>query len=151
VPNELRIAPIEMAEYEALLPLIGAYQRFYEVADIDEERNREFFRRFLAPSDAGLLLGARAGGALVGYACLYWTFSSLSATETALMNDLFVAESARGAGAGRALIEAAAAAGRQCGASQLEWATAPGNLTAQRLYDSTGAERSEWVEYELVL
>jgi hypothetical protein len=26
-----------------------------------------------------------------------------------------------------------------------------GNETAQRLYDSTGAERSEWVEYELPL
>jgi GNAT superfamily N-acetyltransferase len=67
------------------------------------------------------------------------------------MNDLFVAESARGKGAGRALIEAAAAAGRERGASQLEWATAPDNLTAQRLYDSTGAKRTEWLEYDLGL
>jgi GNAT superfamily N-acetyltransferase len=151
MPTELRIAPIEAAEYEALLPLIADYQRFYEVADVDEERNRAFFRRFLAPSDDGLLLGARDGEELVGYACLYWTFSSLSATETVLMNDLFVAESARCKGAGRALIEAAAAAGRKRSASQLEWATAPDNLTAQRLYDATGAERSEWLEYDLEL
>lgn len=151
MPTELRIAPIEGADYEALLPLIAAYQRFYEVADVDEERNRAFFKRFLAPSDDGLLLGARDQDELVGYACLYWTFSSLSATETVLMNDLFVAEGARGKGAGRALIEAAAAAGRERGASQLEWATAPDNLTAQRLYDSTGAARSEWLEYDLGL
>jgi GNAT superfamily N-acetyltransferase len=151
MPTELRIAPIEASEYGALLPLIAAYQRFYEVTDIDEERNRAFFKRFLAPSDDGLLLGARDADEIVGYACLYWTFSSLSATETVLMNDLFVAESARGKGAGRALIEAAAAAGRERGASQLEWATAPDNLTAQRLYDSTGAARSEWLEYDLGL
>ncbi len=29
--------------------------------------------------------------------------------------------------------------------------TAPSNETARRLYDSTGAERSEWIEYELGL
>lgn len=36
-------------------------------------------------------------------------------------------------------------------ADELEWATAPDNKTAQRLYDATGAERSEWIEYDLRL
>ena len=58
VPGELQIEPIAAEQFEALLPLIAAYQRFYEVEEIDEERNRAFFRRFLAPSDDGLLLGA---------------------------------------------------------------------------------------------
>lgn len=151
MPAELEIAPIEAAEYERLLPLIAAYQRFYEVEEIDGRRNDAFFRRFLAPSEDGLLLGARDGGELVGYACLYWTFSSTQAVETVLMNDLFVAEAARGRGVGRALIEASAAVARERGAAQLEWSTAPDNLTAQRLYDSTGAKRSEWVEYDLGL
>ncbi len=43
---------------DALLPLIAAYQRFYEVEEIDDERNRAFFSRFIAPSDDGMLLGA---------------------------------------------------------------------------------------------
>jgi len=149
VPAEIEIAPVSAAGYEALLPLIAAYQRFYEVEEIDAERNRAFFRRFLSPSDDGMLLGARTDAELVGYACLYWHFSSTRAVETVLMNDLFVSEAARGRGVGRALIEASAAAARNRGAARLEWATAPDNLTAQRLYDSTGAERSEWVEYEL--
>lgn len=151
VPDPLEISPVEPGEFERLLPLIAAYQRFYEVEEVDEERNLAFFRRFLAPSDDGLLLGARTSGELVGYACLYWHFSSLSARETVLMNDLFVAEPARGRGVGRALIEASAAVARERGAAHLEWATAPSNLTAQRLYDSTGAARSEWIEYELEL
>ncbi|HEX4669993.1 MAG TPA: GNAT family N-acetyltransferase [Solirubrobacterales bacterium] len=151
MPAELQIAPIEASEYERLLPLIAAYQRFYEVKAIDEERNRYFFRRFLAPSEDGMLLGAREGGEIVGYACLYWHFSSLSAAESVLMNDLFVSEAARARGVGRALIEASAAVARERGAPHLEWSTRPDNLTAQRLYDRTGAERSEWVEYELGL
>jgi len=149
VPAEVEIAPIATEEFEELLPLIAAYQRFYEVEEIDDERNRAFFRRFLAPSEDGLLLGARGDGRLVGYACLYWHFSSLEACESVLMNDLFVAESARGKGVGRALIEATAAVAREREVPFVEWSTAPDNHTAQRLYDSTGAERSEWFSYEL--
>jgi GNAT superfamily N-acetyltransferase len=145
----VEIAPIAVSEYEELLPLIAAYQRFYEVEDIDEERNREFFRRFLAPSEVGLLLGARRDGRLVGYACLYWHFSSTQAQETVLMNDLFVAPELRGGGVGRALIEASREVARERGAAELEWQTAPDNHTAQRLYDSTGASRSTWITYEL--
>jgi GNAT superfamily N-acetyltransferase len=151
VSSELEISPVAAAELEPLLPLIAAYQRFYEVEEIDDERNRAFFARFLAPSDDGLLLAARSEGQILGYACLYWHFSSTEATETVLLNDLFVAEEARGRGIGRALIEASAEVARERGAPYLEWSTAPDNRTAQRLYDTTGAERSEWITYELWL
>src|SRR6476620_440168 len=147
--TELEIAPITAAEYEDLLPLVAAYQRFYEGEDIDDQRNREFFRRFLAPSEDGLLLGARREGRLVGHACLYWHFSSTAARETVLMNDLFVVPESRGEGVGRALIEASLEVARARGAACLEWQTAPDNHTAQHLYDSTGAERSTWLTYEL--
>ncbi|MDX6609803.1 MAG: hypothetical protein QOF85_1728 [Solirubrobacterales bacterium] len=149
--DQLRIESIASEQFERLLPLIAAYQRFYEVEEIDEERNRAFFSRFLLPSDDGMLLGAWRGDELLGYACLYWTFTSLVPAETVLMNDLFVAEAARGQGVGRALIEASAAIARQRGAHRLEWMTAPDNETARRLYDTTGAKRSSWLEYELKL
>ncbi len=149
MPSELEIAPVAVEEFEQLLPLIAAYQRFYEVEEVDEGRNRNFFRRFLAPSEDGLLLGAHQGGRFAGYACLYWHFSSLEACECVLMNDLFVAEDARGEGVGRALIEATAEVARERGVPFVEWSTAPDNETAQRLYDSIGAERSEWFSYEL--
>jgi hypothetical protein len=73
--------PIAAEQLETLLPLIAAYQRFYEVEEIDDARNRAFFRRFLAPSDDGMLIGAWREGELVGYACLYWHFSSTDAAE----------------------------------------------------------------------
>jgi GNAT superfamily N-acetyltransferase len=151
VPGELRIEPISAEQMAALLPLIAAYQRFYGVEEIDEGRNRAFFSRFLAPSKDGMLLGAWHGEQLLGYACLYWHFTSLVPAETVLMNDLYVTEGHRGAGIGRALIEASAEVAHRRGAHHIEWATAPDNETAQRLYDSTGAERSEWIEYELRL
>ncbi len=151
MPAEIRVEPISTQQLQPLLPMIAAYQRFYEVEDVDEERNRAFFSRFLAPSEDGMLLGAWRGEELVGYACLYWHFTSLVPAETVLMNDLYVGEPQRGQGVGRALIEASAEVARERGANRLEWGTQPDNKTARRLYDSTGAERSEWIEYELRL
>jgi GNAT superfamily N-acetyltransferase len=149
--EEPRIEPIAAGQLDELLPLIAAYQRFYEIEEIDDERNRAFFSRFLAPSDDGMLLGAWRDDRLLGYACLYWTFTSLVPAEIVLMNDLYVDPPARGQGIGRALIEASAAAARARGAHHLQWVTSPDNETAQCLYDSTGAEREPSVEYELGL
>ncbi|MEX2107772.1 MAG: GNAT family N-acetyltransferase [Solirubrobacterales bacterium] len=149
--SELRIEPITEAQFETLLPMIAAYQGFYGADDIRTERNRSFFRRFIDPSDEGTMIGAWREEELVGYACLYWHFSSTRAVETVLMNDLYVDEAARGQGIGRALIEASAEIARNRGAHHLEWSTRPDNTTAQRLYDSTGAEKSTWIEYELGL
>jgi GNAT superfamily N-acetyltransferase len=151
VEPKLRIEPVSEAQLEQLLPLIAAYQCFYEVEEIDDERNRAFFARFIAPSNDGMLLGAWLGDQIRGYACLYWHFTSLVPAETVLMNDLFVIETARGKGVGRALVQASADVARDRNAHHLEWATAPDNKTAQRLYDTTGAERSTSIEYELGL
>ena len=151
MPAAVRVEPVSAQQLDPLLPMIAAYQRFYEVEDVDEERNRAFFARFLAPSEDGILLGAWRVDELVGYACLFWHFTSLVPAETVLLNDLYVDEACRGQGIGHALIEASAGVARERGAHHLEWATQPNNETARRLYDSTGAERSEWLEYELRL
>ena len=131
--DAVQIAPVSVAEYGELLPLIAAYQRFYEV---------EWIRRasVTTPSSAAsstpatrVLLGCpRRRAGFLGYACLYWHFSSTEAVETVLMNDLYVDAEARGRGVGRALIEAGAEVARQRGAARLQWATAPDNHTAQR-------------------
>lgn len=143
------VARIARSELADALPLISAYQRFYEV-EPDDDRNAVFFRRFTDSDDAGMLLGARdEGGALIGYACLHWRLDTVVAREVVCLHDLFVATAVRGTGVGRALLEAAADVARERGAVALVWSTAPDNTTAQRLYDATGATRSSWFEYEL--
>src|SRR5438309_11869380 len=103
---EVDVRPVNAAELEEVLPLIEGYQRFYG-AEPDIERNRRFFSRFLDPSEEGLLLAAWVDGSAVGFATLYWFFSSTKAAETVLMNDLFVRDDIRGKGIGRELIQRA--------------------------------------------
>jgi GNAT superfamily N-acetyltransferase len=148
----IEVAPALDEDLVGLLPLFAGYQRFYG-SEPDDPRNRAFFARFVTPSDDGVLLAARDGadGTPLGFACIYWTFSSVTAREVALMNDLFVVEAARGRGVGRALIDAAAQVARDRDKNVLSWMTAPDNTAAQRLYDRTGAAKSAWLEYELTL
>jgi GNAT superfamily N-acetyltransferase len=144
----MHVAPITEEQFEVVLPLIADYQRFYG-GDPDPARNAAFFRRFLEPSDEGLLLGAWQEGELLVHACLYWTFSSVSAEEVVLLNDLFVRDEHRGSGVGRTLIDATVHVARARGAKAVRWYTALDNRDAQRAYERTGAERSAWFEYEL--
>ena len=148
--DEILIRPMTETDLETALPLFAGYQRFYR-AEPDDVRNRSFFRRFLQPSDDGQLLGAWVDGELVGFATLYWTFSSTAAAEIVLMNDLFVQPGLRGKGVGRALIEASARVARERGAHHLEWLTATDNHAAQGLYDRMGASQSAWFGYEIAL
>ena len=93
------VAPIQAAGYDEVLPLIAAYQRFYEV-EPDTGRNAAFFRRFIETDDHGALLGARgADGLLIGYACLHWRLDSVEAREVVCLHDLYVVPEQRSTGA----------------------------------------------------
>ena len=129
--------------------MYAGYQRVYGVVEPDDEGNRSVFMRFAEPSQERLLLGAWDDGLLVGFACLYWTFSSVRAAEIALMSDLFVTQASRARGIGRALIDSAADATRRRGLHHLEWYTAPDNAAAQRVYDAARAQRSTWIAREI--
>lgn len=133
-----------------LLPLIAGYQEFYG-ATPDDSRNMAFFGELIGPNDIGMLLEARDGDALVGFATLYWSRSSVSARDVVVLNDLFVRPDARSHGVGRRLIDAAADVARARGAGALQWVTHPDNATARRLNDSLGATAETWVEYSLEL
>ena len=103
------------------------------------------------PEREGIQLVARdASGNAIGFATVLWTWSTLSASRIGVMNDLFVLESARGAGAADALIAACAELVRAHGGTGLEWMTAHDNRRAQTVYERVGGERDErWLSYSL--
>jgi ribosomal protein S18 acetylase RimI-like enzyme len=133
-----------------LLPLMRGYCEFYGTSPADEELIA-MSRRFLGAGDTdGTQLIARDdAGRAVGHATILWTWDTTLATPLAVMEDLYVAAGARGTGVGRSLIAACCDAAASRGIAALDWVTAPDNLTAQRLYDSTGARRSDWISYRL--
>jgi len=144
------ITAVTERDLPELVPLMEAYCSFYATAP-GPQALRELAEALLAdPRAEGMQLLARDGAdRAVGFATIYWSWDTTEALRTAIMHDLYVDDAVRGAGVGRALIEACRAeAGRQ-GRGRLDWQTAPDNVRAQGLYDSTGAEQSTWVCYAL--
>jgi GNAT superfamily N-acetyltransferase len=138
------------ADLPELLTLMRGYCDFYEVAPGDEDL-LQLSRALIAdPGREGLQLLARdEAGRAIGFATIFWTWSTTRACRIGVMNDLFVAQGARGTGAADALIEACAARCRAHGAKYLTWRTALDNHRAQTVYDRVGGRRSQWLDYDL--
>lgn len=148
--------PVEIvteADLPELLPLLRGYCDFYEVEPSDEALLALSRALIASPNLDGIQLLARdEQGRAVGFATVYWTWQTLSASRLAVMNDLFVAAGARGGGVAEALIEACAERARAHGAGSLDWQTALDNRRAQAVYERVGAQRDErWLDYSLAL
>jgi GNAT superfamily N-acetyltransferase len=144
------IATVTEADLDELLPLMRGYCDFYEVKPSDEALLALSRNLIEHPEDGVQLVARDDDGSAVGFATIYWTWQTLSASRLGVMNDLFVSERARGGGHADALIAECAERCRRHRASDLAWQTAKTNLRAQAVYDRVGAERDDrWLDYSL--
>ena len=144
------IARVGAGDLDELLGLMRAYCDFYEVSPSDDDLLGVSKALIGDPVGEGLQLIARdSSSRAVGFATLYWTWSTTSAERIGIMNDLFVAEDARGRGVADQLIEACRAECTRRGAGRLTWQTAPDNLRAQAVYERVGGTREQWIDYWL--
>src|SRR5690348_13662857 len=134
----------------ALLPLLRGYCDFYGAEPGDEDLVGMARAILAAPeTEAFLLVATDDAGQVVGFSVCGWKWSSLRGARVVVLEDLFVAESARGRGHADALIDATAAVARRHGAPAVTWLTAPDNHRAQAVYDRVGGRSSPFLEYEL--
>lgn len=130
-----------------VLSLIRAYQEFYKVSDISVERNAEFFLQFGESSPSGCQFIYRDSGNVVGFATVYFSFTSTITAKVAVLNDLYTLPNCRGKGIGRQLIEHCRNYAAKNGAARLQWVTAPDNEQAKKLYESLNTGKSTWHFY----
>jgi GNAT superfamily N-acetyltransferase len=145
------IARVGEDDLDDLLPLMRGYSDFYEV-DPSDDALLALSRALIAnPDYDGVQLIARDSetNAALGFATVYWLWSTSRAARIGVMNDLFTAQEARGRGVGEALINACLELVRERGAALLQWQTARDNHTAQALYERVGGIREEWYDYYL--
>ncbi|MBM3458694.1 MAG: GNAT family N-acetyltransferase [Armatimonadetes bacterium] len=84
-------------------------------------------------------------GHAVGYAIVFETYSSFLARPTLYLEDLFVLPTARGQGAGGALLRYLAAEAVRRGCGRMEWIVLDWNELARGVYQRIGAqEMEEW-------
>lgn len=144
------IEPVREADLADLLPLMRGYCDFYGVAPSDDALLALARALIADPEHEGLQLLARdEAGRATGFATVYWSWETLAAGRIGVMNDLFVAEEARGTGLAEALIAACRERCAARGARRLTWQTALDNHRARAVYDRVGGRPSQWLDYSL--
>ena len=131
-----------------LARLFGQYREFYS-ATADYPSDVAFLEQFL-DQEKGVFFVAKCDGDYVGYVSLYFSYSSVSAKQIAILNDLYVREKFRGRGIGRALMNHAITESKAMGVSQVRWCTRIDNDQAQGLYVKySEAKKTDWYHYDL--
>jgi GNAT superfamily N-acetyltransferase len=124
---------LDLAEYEKLLDTVQATQADTAAA-LFGDKARAF-------ADI-----AEIDGEPVGFALWFYNYSTFVGRHGIYLEDLFVRPSARGSGAGKALLANLA---RRCvdeGLGRLEWSVLDWNAPSIAFYDSLGAAAmDEWI------
>ncbi len=139
----VRIARATAADAPRLVPIFEAYRAFYRKPPAGDASLAFLSERLRAGESAVFLALAAASNpcdepAVVGFAQLYPTFSSVNLRRIWTLNDLFVVEAYRRRGVARQLIAAAIALARETSARSLALLTEEANAPAQALYESLG-------------
>lgn len=128
------------------LAMWAGYLTFYK-EDLPDAQTERTWHRLLGPAFNLHGFVALRDGAVVGLTNYSFTNSTWDEHPNIYLEDLFVDETLRGEGLGRALIESVTEVARAHGSKRVRWITHNTNATARKLYDRV-AELSEFVMYD---
>ena len=131
----------------ALIRALSVYEKLEHEVKMTEAKLRE---SMFGPRPYAEAIIAEDGGEPIGFALFFHNYSTFLAQPGLYLEDLYVHESHRGKGVGKALLAELAkiAVARNCG--RLEWAVLDWNVDAIGFYEKLGARpNSEWTVYRL--
>lgn len=149
MPNPITVRPIVAGDFAAWKVLWDGYNTFYGRVGptaLPFEITQMTWARFFDAYEPVHAMVAECSGKLVGLVHYLFHRSTIQISPSCYLQDLFTAETARGIGVGRALIEAVYERARSAGVKRVYWQTHETNAVAMRLYDKV-AERSGFVVY----
>ena len=128
---------LELAKYEKLEPEVLATETSIRNSIFGSESSTK-------------ALICEKNGIPIGYAIYFFNYSTWLGKHGLYLEDLYICQSERGFGAGKALLKylARIAVSKDCG--RFEWSVLDWNQPAIDLYESLGAEsQNEWVVFRL--
>jgi GNAT superfamily N-acetyltransferase len=143
--GRLIIRSVALADFAQWAILWEGYNSFYK-RTLAPEITKMTWSRFFDGYEPVHAAVAEKAGQLLGLVHYIFHRNTTMIGPTCYLHDLFTAESARGQGIGRALIESVYERAKAAGAERVYWHTHETNLAAMKLYDKI-AERSGFVVY----
>jgi GNAT superfamily N-acetyltransferase len=137
--DEITIRRAGPEDADTVLELIRALAEYERLEPPDEEAQARLREHGFGPRPRFETYLAESGGAAIGYAIVFETYSTFLAQPTLYLEDLFVRPEARRRGAGTGMLRALAAEARARGCGRMEWAVLDWNELAQGVYRRVGA------------
>lgn len=149
---EFLIKRASVEDVHLVAPLFNEYRVFYDQAS-DGAGAEEYITTRLTNNESVIFFACNEDKTeSYGFTQLYPSFSSVSMRKVWILNDLFVASSARRNGIAKELMLAAHEFGKGSLAKGISLETAPDNHGAQKLYESLGYKKDEeYFHYFLTL
>jgi GNAT superfamily N-acetyltransferase len=142
----LAIRPATVADAPAIYGFVRELAAYEKLLHEVDATLAELARDLFGPAPRVFCDIAEAGGEPVGFALWFYNYSTFKGRHGIYLEDLYVRETARGRGAGKALLRRLA---RRCvdeGLWRLEWAVLDWNAPAIGFYDALDAEAmSDWI------
>jgi GNAT superfamily N-acetyltransferase len=132
----MKVIKATPAHLDQLVPLFDGYRQFYKKPS-DLEGAKAFLKARFDKQESTIFIALDPENKALGFTQLYPNFSSVSMKRDYLLNDLFVAEKARGKGVGKALLLKAQEFGKAENSKGILLETAYDN-PAQHLYEKLG-------------
>ena len=149
--QDVQIRPVLPGDLDALAVLFEEYRLFYGKQPLDRKELLNFLENLRKNPEVALQFVLLFNGQAIGFATLYFTFSSLQARRAAVLNDLYINSEHRRSGLGRVLFQEAREYCRKNRFAYLQLETAATNLPARKLYDAEGGTPSDFLVYEFDL
>lgn len=146
----LSIRAGERADVPVIAELIRGLARYERLEDQVSMTEARLQATLFGSKRFAETLIAEADGKAVGFALFFHNYSTFLAKPGIYLEDLYVPETHRGRGVGRALLTrlAGIAVERDCG--RLEWAVLDWNKDAIGFYERLGAKpNTEWTVYRV--
>ncbi len=146
----MKVRPIDPADRQSWLTLWQGYLDFYHV-DLTQEVTDTLWTR-LQTSEIPIhgMVAENSEGRVIGFVHYVIHLNTWNSTSICYLEDLYVDETIRGSGAGKALINTLAQEAKIQGWGRLYWMTDKGNDRARGLYDKL-AKLTDYVRYEYPL
>jgi GNAT superfamily N-acetyltransferase len=135
----MNIRPAKPGDEPAIFELISALARFEHLEHQVTGSPAQLARDLFGPRPAAEVLLAEDDGRAVGYALFFTTYSTFLTRPGIWLEDLFVLESHRQRGIGKALLAETRRVAAERGAGRLEWSVLDWNTNAITFYERFGA------------
>jgi GNAT superfamily N-acetyltransferase len=137
----------DLAQLHRLVRELASFEREPDAVEASEEDLRH---ALFCPEPKVFALVADDGGAVVGMAVYFVSFSTWTGRHGLYLEDLFVVPERRSSGVGRELMTTLASRAVQLGCARIEWSVLDWNEAAIGFYRSLGAvAMDDWTTFRI--